>query len=531
MTEHVDTGSWTNTEIPARRPERAERLARYSEVGSLLADLSRGRNEPVVHVHDRTHVEFAIDYRLPQDDDEAEFHWEVYFFAPESLRLDSRTYDKSDLYQDLQSYVRFEVPDVEFEDLAKEPIDRIEQALAGGPEKCNPDAVMRELRLFACQVRAAGVEMRKRIFDALDQPEPKRSLALEETEHLVRESATLVMRLREVLKLTEEVPEPVCTAARWIDEDVSRLIETLLASMVERFNESKVPDEVVNLLEERAIAEARYRLDNGIGGVGHVDMQRREVEALEFRRHLLKRFTSSVLWLNPEVRPAATWILQLLYAAAAGVAMAFAVAATIWNGLDVQARGFMTWILVAIVAYAVKDRMKAILQNVFSNVVSRHFPDRRWLVRDQERSVILGEMKEQSGFIKFKDLPPEVLAARRLTRHHQLEEQARPETVLFHKKQVEVHADKVRQADPRFAALTEIFRLDLRRWLAHTDDPKREIVFADPIRGRVDRAEAPRVYNIGIVYRLRRDGDDKAPWHRSRVVVTRKGIRRIDPIA
>jgi hypothetical protein len=529
VTEHVDTGSWTNAQVPARRHERGEKNARYAELGSLLADLSRGRNEPVVHVHDRTHVEFAIDYRLADKAGEEEFSWEIYFFAPESLRLDRRTYDKSDLYADLQSYVRFEVPDVEFSELADDPVDRIEKALAGR-EGCDSEAVMRELRLFACQVRAAGVETRKRIFDALDQPEPKRSLALEEAELMASESQRLTERLREVLKVAEEIPEPVCTAARWIDEDVSRLLETLLASMVERLRETKASEAVVDVVERAAIAEARYRLDNGIGGVGHVDMERREVEALEFRRHLLKRFTSSVLWLSPEVRPAATWVLQFLYAMAAGVAMAFAVAATIWNGLDVEARGWITWVLIAVLAYAVKDRIKAILQNVFSSVVERHFPDRRWVIRDRERGVMLGQMKEQSGFIKFKDLPGDVLAARRLTRLHVLEEQARPETVLYHRKQVEVYADRVKEADPRFAALTEIFRLDLRRWLAHTDDPKREIVFADPVRGRVDRAEAPRVYNIGVVYRLRRDGDDKAPWHRARVVVTRKGIRRIDPI-
>ena len=64
------------------------------------------------------------------------------------------------------------------------------------------------------------------------------------------------------------------------------------------------------------------------------------------------------------------------------------------------------------------------------------------------------------------------------------------------------------RADERFTALTEIFRLDLRRWLAHTDDPKRKIVFADPESGSVECAIAPRVYNLGIVYRLRRAGDD-----------------------
>ena len=183
------------------------------------------------------------------------------------------------------------------------------------------------------------------------------------------------------------------------------------------------------------------------------------------------------------------------------------------------------------VAVSVKERFKALLQSKISSVVDRHFPDRRWRIRDRERSVVLGEMKEQSGFLAMDDLPAAVLAARRLTREHQLEEQARPETVLFHKKEVDVQAQRVAVADPRFSALTEIFRLDVGRWLAHTDDPKRDIVFADPVARKVAAAKAPRVYNLAVVFRLRREADDSAPWHRLRVVVSRKGIRRIERIA
>jgi hypothetical protein len=514
--------------LESHRPAKPERP---SDWGSLIADLSRGREAPAFNVHDRTHVEFAIDYRLESKSESETFLWEAYFFAPESLRLDRRTYDKSDIYADLQSYVRFEVPDVELSELTGEPIERIARALGNGDDvPPNADAAMRELRLFACQLRAAGVETRQRIFDALERPEPAKSLALQEAARLARETERIAARLREVLAHAKTAPEPICTAAIWVDEDVSRLIETLLSSIARRLAATDAAPAIRTRIERGALAEARYRLDSGIGGVGSVDMTPREVESLEFRRHLLKRFTSSVLWLVPEVRPGATWVREFLYATAASVAMAFALVAAFWNGFTAGSRGFVTWILVGVLAYAVKDRIKAVLQAQFSSVVDRHFPDRRWFIRDRERGVTLGKMKEQSGFVPFKGLPSDVLEMRRLTRKHSLEEQARPETVLFHRKQVVIHADRVAEADPRFSALTEIFRLDLRRWLAHTDDPKREIVFADPIAGRVDRAEAPRVYNIGIIYRLKRAEEEQAPWNRLRVVVTRKGIRRIDEI-
>jgi hypothetical protein len=224
-------------------------------------------------------------------------------------------------------------------------------------------------------------------------------------------------------------------------------------------------------------------------------------------------------------------VLEVLYALAAGLAMAFALAAAILNGDPMNSERIWMWAAIAVLAYMGKDRMKAGLQQIFSKVVSRHFPDRRWRIRDRERGIVLGKVDEQSGFLPWHEVSAAVLEKRRSTRKHPLEEQARPERVLWHKKLVRLSTAAVALADPRFDALTEIFRLDLRRWLAHTDDPKRKIIFADPDQGRVCSAVAPRVYNLGVVYRLRRRDDAAAPWHRIRVVVSRKGIRRIDHVA
>ncbi len=76
------------------------------------------------------------------------------------------------------------------------------------------------------------------------------------------------------------------------------------------------------------------------------------------------------------------------------------------------------------------------------------------------------------------------------------------------------------------------FRLNLHRWLQHTDDPNRKIVFADPEDALVYQVTTRRVYNISVVYRLCSGPKQGAgaPWHRIRVVVSRKGIERIDAI-
>ncbi len=526
---------------------------RQSDWGSLLADLSRPDENTTLRVHDRTHLEFLLDYDLRADARAETFEWEAYFFAPESLRLTSRTYDKQDLYSDLQSYVRFAVPETPFSELCGAPLDRVRAAFA----KKDPTSILCELRFYACVVRAAGVEARRSILAGLEVATPsmvppppgsgpreiapsRRAIALAAADRMIADVATIASSMRTALEPARTMTDPVLTAASWTDEDVSRLLETLMANLAFGLRDARAPEGLIAKAEAAAVAEARYRDAHGLDGIGHVGMPSRQAEHLEFRRHVLKRFTSSVLWLEPEVKAASTWVLHFFYAIAASVAMAFAVAAALWGpaGMSVGPTGFLgtdffKWAVVAILAYAAKDRIKALLQTIFTNVVARHFPDRSWRIRDASKKHELASMEEQSGFIPFEELPPEVLEVRRATRVSALEEEARPETVLYHKKTVVVDRSLVRKVEPRYDAITEVYRFDLRRWLAHTDDPKRQFAFADPREGVVARASAPRVYNLGIVYRLKRAGDpsDTGRWHRVRVVVTRKGIRRIEAIS
>jgi len=95
------------------------------------------------------------------------------------------------------------------------------------------------------------------------------------------------------------------------------------------------------------------------------------------------------------------------------------VPAALWNGADTGGH-FTRWALVVVIAYALKDRIKALLQARFAQVVSRSLPDRHWRIRDLERDIELGTMSEQSGFFAYRSVP----------------------------------------ANPRFTALTEILRVD-----------------------------------------------------------------------
>lgn len=511
---------------------------------SLFGDLSRpslsdgpergGRLD--WRVHDKTHLEFAIDYPLGPSD--ATLTWEAYFFVPESFRLQEDTYDKKAIYDDLWSYVRYAVPQVSFPELARRepgtPLADLEKALvaAKGAKEGSPASqrAMRELRLFACFLRASGVHAMREAqtvvtSETVDEAEARAAItSFGAGVSAVGQAARKVLAQGKI----EGLPEETRTAARWVDEDVSLVLESLSASLgVSVSHAARSAPGLGPLAEQLAaasVAEARHRKTEGYDSVGSKEASTREIEHLEFRRHVLKRFTASALWLSLEVHDAATWIVHTLYAVAAAVAMAFALAASVQATPTTE--NVFRYGLLVVVAYAVKDRMKAFLQGVFAGFVSRRFPDRSWRIRDHEAEELVGRVRERAGFLPFRSLPADVLAARRVTRTHPLEEFARPERVLWHQKSVTLPA---RGAKGRFSMLTEIFRLDVHRWLEHTDDPNRRIVFADPETSEVYAATARRVYNINVVYRLARQGAP-APWQRLRVVVSRKGIERIDAI-
>ena len=83
--------------------------------------------------------------------------------------------------------------------------------------------------------------------------------------------------------------------------------------------------------------------------------------------------------------------------------------------------------------------------------------------------------------------------------------------------------------DERFQTLTEILRIDIARWLTHTDDPSRSVTMADPESGELIKSSLPRAYDVTILHRLSPTGVNTG-WTAARVVLSRKGIRRVDQL-
>lgn len=527
-------------------------------------DYSRGTpSRAAWSIHDKTHLQCSLIYRARKVRGKLElkeqFEWEAYFFVPDSFRLDSQTYKQDDIYADLKSYVRLASREEPLRELLGAPLERLRSALAG-----TPDQAMNGMRLMACLLRDALASAERHIMSGISAAheharvsskpgagEVEKSGVLERPGSQLPKklSPSLTAQIRKAVdvgpkvlnqlmldlrvsdqrrrELPEREAQTLLTTSDWVRSEVSLQFEAFFGRVALRLGRLKGPPELVSALTEAALLSAEARRDCELKLELSGALQPDRVEHFEFQRHVLKRFTSSVLWLKTRISEPGRWVRHALYGLAAGAAMSFAVGAALWNGVN-PGDQLMPWLVAAVIVYVVKDRLKAVLQETLSSAVARHFPDRSWEILDKTNRRV-ATVNEQSGFVPFDQVDADVLTARRRTRQHSIEEVARPETVLHHKKTFTLYSERLAELGPDFDGLAEIFRLDVQRWLAHTDDPKQSVVLADLETRRIRGYKAPRVYNIAVAYRLRY-ADEESDWHRLRVVVSRKGLKRIDRI-
>lgn len=493
------------------------------EPSSRLANAS-------LRIHDRAQLEIALSCPLRSGDDE--YEWESYFFVPESLRLRSQQQFRSGVYDDLQSYTRLTVRRYQVGDLAGEPLRRLNHSL--GSDKTSDEDLVNELKLFACTVRES-------LFG--EQRDLKIELGMEsarsDLHSLGERFATTGPAARDILNRFRSGPlatlrqqcwhgPHVVEAARWIDEHLSCFVEARVAKMALALRESGAPECVTSPLAACAVQEARYRKDAKLSAVGRGAHTPRDIEHLDFRRHMLKRFACSILWLKLDIGSGIGHRLHLLYAGAAAVAMGLAVVFAMCNGTMDTNPNIYLWSVVAVLAYALKDRCKAMLQSYLATIASKHFPDRRWAVDKKSKGKPLASVRENSDFIETEQVPAAVMNKRRGPHQQGFQEHHRPEHVLHHRKVYRVNQDRAADFDAVYDRLTEICRLNILPWLEYAADPSRDLVFADPDDGHVYSAPARRVYNIAMVYRFRRRRDNTTHWQQVRLVVSRNGLERLD---
>ena len=464
--------------------------------------------------HDRTHLEINLEHPNAS----AGQTWEAWIFLPQSFRLDGDTYSTRQIGSDIQSHVRLSAPELALDDVPRET-----DAVARTISEADPADAIDELKLFACRVREAiaRATLDVRMLDTNEAIEARAEVLAD-----VAESAMISIR-RTLIPAADLADPSVAETAAWVDEHLSNVLEVAMVKIVRDLSRRKSTAPALDRVKQAAVTEARHRAQTGAGPSVSSDSSTFDLEQVERHQHALKRLTSSVLWLDSKAGDARRNAEHALHSIAAGIAMTFAVTAALLYGTPNDAADVWVWGGLVVLAYMGKDRIKATLQNRFNSFIDRRYPNRKWTVHRGAGGEQVAVAEEKYRFIEPDELPPEVAQFRRDLQSDSLGEILELDSILYHRKATTVDAELVRSIDPRFDSLTEILRLDVARWLTHTDDPSRSVTLADPESGELVKSSLPRAYDVTILHRLGPTGAT-TPWSTARVVLSRKGIRRVD---
>lgn len=499
-----------------------------------------------ISAHDRYQFEMKLDYKFHRGLKRQRYIIETYLFIPPNLGIHSENYSSVEFYRSVQNYIRFKTPVMGLEQIVAQndqslltQMERRLRRLLERPSRRREDRFIYEGKLLACVFRSALRENIHLILDKWKDWErlSDKSLLVEEIEGLICQLSERVGRLVDRFRqlghqlFSVGISERVRSSYQLIDEFLSLTVETYhyqLLERIDRMESGEFRDILFRRVRRIILEEERYRRRKGYLSV--IDPEDRGNALFLYRHSLIKKYVSSILFLETNFRNPVRWWNQVFYAIAAGIAMFFATVV----GFYAQAffPNFSLPLLFAfVVIYMFKDRLKDFFREFFSRVLSARFYDRRIEILDPSYSVLVGFCREKFSSLLFHQLPVSIQELRRLDSLPALNVEERGEAIFQYRREVDLHSMEVFRHHERVAGLNDIFRFNIRPLLFRMDDPYHRIPFVREGSDRIHYIEVAREYHLNVIFCFHVFGEVQSTrYRRLRVVLNQEGILRVEQI-
>ena len=461
--------------------------------------------------HGKKHLEIRNNFPVTAED-RNRFSLHLWLFIPGSLGINRQSYGAEGFFSDTKCLTRFSPLRMPLSEILNpenplSPITRINRELKKPPG--NEKRILYELRSLA------------NIYSS-------ETSAFSNMNNMERELTGVAAFLKEWRKLHSLFQNPALRdklreAYIWADESISLTTEELLYSMYEKLpGRGEESDTLTEKIQNMMNAEIAHRKEMNILFL-QPESPQEEVEHRIYRNSILKKWSHSVLYLTREKSSSGKRWEHILAGVAAATAMSVAVIATILDQIFFPGER-IPWVVIVIIAYIFKDRIKEVLRKGLMKSFHRVIADELIYLVDQATGKKAGKIKSQVQFRKFSGIPREIRQLRH-TLKNPFRNMLPEEDVIYFEREFFISNKTLRKAHTRLNTLTDIIRFKLDRILNEMDAPEKRIPsFAfDPPR----RIRGKRNYHLYLIVSFH--GQSKAEKNRSlyRLTVSRKGIERI----
>ena len=504
-------------------------------------------------IHDDNQIELKLDYRIDSASKWTRYRTEAYIFVPKSLGVSRHSYDSNSFFSDIQGYIRFKTPQMSFRrmidpEAADSPLTRLRalvESTAGDRFESGKGVLSQELRMFGCLLRAnlrdtiaascGRLESTERQTSEPDQ----RFLDLAQSIHQVVDdvdAACIAFRNLRPEFVGVRAPSWVRKQFECVDEFVSVTVESCLSELLHvldrrRTRDKKKSREVTDSLWNRLVAtitrEQIYREQSG-----YVTCLQDKTGRSAYLNRIgaLKKFVTSVLFLEMADRREGVTFLQVAAGIAAGIAMAFSLAAAFFSE-RVWGVNSIPFLVAVVLGYIFKDRIKDWAKAYFATRISRWLPDRSMEVIDPASGGSVGHCRESFAFLNNRQVPESVRRWRQASSvHAPANSEVQLESVLHYAKDVAVLGQRIADTHDQRLGINDIIRWNISRLMSRMDDPVREVEFYDRQKGNLQTVPCPKQYELNVVLVLS-EPQRLVSVERYRVQLDRSGIHALELVA
>ena len=478
--------------------------------------------EGKIGAHDRHQFELKLGYQLDPSLSKNKYNMELYMFIPKSLGINRATYAKRHFFGDIQSYIRFKTPFFTFDSLVDpsnklSPLTRIKAVFNTTKDK---KKLITELKLYACTVRVALrnsiIQMRKNIRKNETAPLKKDLNA----------ACTGLTKCLDALRALQQslwgpdVHEDVGTAYRHADEYIGIVSDGLLNSfhntIIASNLDTNLANELSSIIKPLIISEFRHRSQLGYATYALGS----ENEQFLYRKSMLKKIITNILFLETHTLEGLTIAKDIIFAAAAGIAMIIFVVVSFWAGQKWRTTS-MPFALALVLAYIVKDRFKDWFKIIFSRKMTRWFSDYKTNITDPATDTKIGICRHAFSFISEKNVPVDILDMRR---HNTPPDFWPQEETIKYEKDVLLKPRPILKTHRRLHDITDIVRFNVHQFLDRMDESYEIKRAIDPETFETKEFKCARTYHVNIILKLENE------LHRFRLVLNQNGIKRIEEV-
>jgi len=473
--------------------------------------------EENIKIHDK--FKFEIKFNYPIKDKKTKYQIESYLFFPKTLGM-AESFNNDNFYESIQSYIRFKTPTILLKDIISK--NGVITILKNNFETLVRDFNKKKKKNFENSIKLYGVIVKSSFREHSELIQKKTNN--KDIDFLVNEYITHAKKvLEEYRKLryiitVPTIREKTFAIYKYGNEYLSLIFNKYTYNILEDIKNNEIINKkfrikLLDLIKE----ETQYRIDNNLKIKINKDGDN---SLFLYRASNLKKYISSLLFLNTRTNKADTVITQIVYSLAAALSMVFATLVA-FNAQQYFGN-FTTPLFVALViSYVFKDRIKDLVKLYFHNNFRKRVFDYKTVIKDDDNKI--GLANERATLLESKHLNDEIKKARIPKRFSLIQNGMRGEDIILYEKKIKIYNTALNENlnGIKVDGINDIIRFDVSNYLKNMDNPTKKIYYYE--NNDYSIIKAKRIYHINLVM-LYKDSKKNKVLKRFRIVLNRKGI-------